>query len=77
MSNLITVPCFNFSQGEIFEGAEMPITVCYYNGSEEKVLIELQQEDRTISFTSIVELKALVKQVEKHLTEATKKLQNK
>jgi len=74
MSNLITVPTFNFSQGDVFDGNEMPVTVCYYKGSENRVMIELMQEDRCIIFTSLTELKALVKQIEKHLPEATKKL---
>lgn len=70
---LITQPSFNFSQGEVFDGAEMPITVSYFNNGE-KTLIELCQEDRYINFTSIDELKALVKLAAKYLPEAEDKL---
>lgn len=74
MSNLITVPNFIFSQGDVFDGDEWPIQVCYYNGKEGDTLIELKQEDRYINFTNLQQLKKLVKEVEKHHDEASKKL---
>ena len=78
MSNeLITVPTFNFSQGDTFDGAEHPIQVCYYNGLCDFKMIELVQEERSIQFTSIKELKQLVKLIENHLPEATKVLDKK
>jgi len=64
MQQLITVPTFNFSQGDIFDGAELPITVCYYRGSVDSPMIELTQEDRSIQFTDIKTLKKLVKNIE-------------
>ncbi len=74
MTNLITVPTFTFSQGEIHEGAEYPVQVCFYNNHDGKPLIELSQEGRYVNFTSIDELKQLVKLVQKHLPEAQHKL---
>jgi hypothetical protein len=74
MNELITVPTFTFSQGEIFEGAENPVRVCYYNNGDSK-LIELSQEDRSINFSNLDQLKKLVKLVEKHLPEASIKLE--
>lgn len=76
MSELITVPTFNYSQGDVFDGAEPPVTVCYYNNGDVK-LVELTQDGNRINFTSIAELKSLVKLVEKHLPKATKSLDNK
>jgi len=72
MSNeLITVPTFNFSQGDTFDGAELPIQVCYYNGHDDLKMIELVQEEKSIQFTSIKELKQLVKLIERNLPAAT------
>lgn len=73
MNELITVPTFTFSQGDVFDGAEMPVQVCFFNNGKTK-LIELQQEGRTINFTNLEQLKKLVKLVEKHLPEATSRL---
>ncbi len=73
MTNLITVPTFNFSQGDIFDGAENPVQVCYYNNGDD-VLIELSQEEHHINFTNIHQLKKLVKLIEKNLPEAKNKL---
>ncbi len=74
MTNLITVPTFTFNQGDIFEGAEPPVQVCFYNGTDDKALIEISQEGRYVNFTSIDELKQLVKLIQKHLPEAEHKL---
>lgn len=74
MSNLITVPTFNFSQGDIFEDAEMPIQVSYYRNPE-STLIELVQEDSSICITNLSVLKKLVKEIEKHHSAAKKHLE--
>lgn len=70
MSTLITVPTFTFDQGDIFEGAEYPVQVCYYNGGKDSPLIELNQNGHSITFTTVNELKQLVKQIQKHLPDA-------
>jgi hypothetical protein len=73
MTNLITVPTFTYSQGDTYDGAEYPVTVCYYNNGDD-ASIELTQGDNNINFTNLQQLKSLIKQIEKHLPEATKKL---
>lgn len=69
MAELITVPTFTFSQGDVYDGAEYPIQVCYYNDTEDKLIV-LNQEDRYVQFSSIKQLKKLVKEIEKHLPSA-------
>lgn len=73
-NNLITVPTFTFSQGDVMEGNEPNVRVCYYNNIGNEPLIELEQEDRYINFTNLQQLKKLVKAIEKNLQEAKKKL---
>ena len=72
-TTLTTAPTFTFIQGDVFEGAEMPIQVQYYNGGDEP-MIELVQEDRYINFTNIEQLKKFVKEVVKNYSEAKKSL---
>ncbi len=62
---LITVPTFTFNQGDVYDGAELPIQVSYYNNGD-KPFIELVQEDKNINFTSIEQLEKLVKKVKRH-----------
>ena len=72
-TNLITVPTFTFNQGMIYDGAEMPIQVSYYNNGDE-ILIVLLQEDRHINFTSIEQLEKLVKEAKRHYSAAMSRL---
>lgn len=70
MSELITNPTFTFSQGDIFDGAEPPVQIIYWNGGD---LIELQQEGRYILINTDMLFK-LAKEVKKHLPNAKLKL---
>lgn len=67
MPELITVPCFNFSQGDPFAGegnVEYPIQVLYYNG-----MISLEQGGNSINILP-EHFEALVRQIRKHKPEA-------
>lgn len=67
MPELITVPCFNFPQGDPFAGdgnAEVLIQVQYYDNC-----ISLQQEDNSIVIHPKY-FEALVREIRKHKPEA-------
>lgn len=70
MTQLITVPTFTFSQGEVYDGHSYPIQVCYYNGVAGKV-IELRQGDNAVEFFDVAQLGELLKEVKRHLPDAT------
>lgn len=65
MAELITVPTFIFEQGDIFDGGEFPIQVCYNNGSDIGSCIELMQDGKSI-IINYPYLKKLCKEIEKH-----------
>jgi len=69
MEDLTTVPTFNFSQGDVFEGAENLIQVCYYSNGVQP-MIELNQDGDTVTFTDFAQLEKLVKNIRKNLNEA-------
>lgn len=74
MTELVTVPSFNFEQGDVYDGAESYTQVAYYNSSSDSPLIELTQDGNRINFTDVKSLRKLVKEVEKHLSTASMKL---
>ena len=65
MAELITVPTFNFTQGEVGDlNWEQPISVRYYNGS-----IELEQCENSILIPD-EHFEAFVKEIRKHKKQA-------
>lgn len=74
MINLITVPTFTFSQGDVSDGASSPVQVLYYRGFDNNICLELLQEEHYINFTDLQTLKKLVKEIEKHEAEAKREL---
>jgi hypothetical protein len=73
MPELTTVPSFVFYQGEFEgEGWELPIEVGYYNGC-----VSLGQQGNGEIILSPVHIKALFKEVLRHLPEAEKHLKEK
>lgn len=69
-TELITVPTFNFNQGDVLEGGEQPIQVCYYNVD----LVELTQEGKSIIIRH-QDLDRLFKEIKRHIPEAKSKLE--
>lgn len=69
MADLITVPTFTFKQGDPFEGGEYPIQVLYWNDD----MVELNQKGNEVLIRAEY-LRKLVKEIERHLPEAKKKL---
>lgn len=69
MADLITVPCFNFEQGDPYgeERSERPIQVKYYNGS---MCLE-QAGNEIIILPEYFE--KLVKEIRKHMPEANRR----
>ena len=75
MAELITVPTFTFNQGDVFAGcdvvAERPVRINFYLDS-----IEIEQDgdfdqpERVL--LSVEYFEKLVKEIRKHLPEATK-----
>lgn len=76
MTELVTVPTFSFSQGDVYEGYQLPVSVRYYNGLDDSLEISIAQEDIEIVFSNLQVLKALVKEIERHHSEAYKNLKS-
>lgn len=70
MAELITVPCFNFEQGDPYgeERSERQIQVKYYNGS-----VSLEQAGNEILILPEY-FDKLVKEIKRHWPEANRKL---
>lgn len=73
MTDLITVPTFTFTQGDVFDGRETPIQVLYWNQGD---LIELRQEGNNGILINTDCIKKLTKLIIHHLPEATNKLKS-
>jgi len=73
MAELITSPTFTFNQGDVFDGAEEPIQVVYWDNGD---VIELRQ-DKSVVLIQEDQLNVLFKEILKHLPEAKEYLNSK